>query len=438
MTPGIRDFLITFGGRLATLLAMLGTQSCLAWVLGPADRGSYAVCMLLASLLTVVFAIGCDTAAEYYVASKKASVSQVVTSLLVLGGGGAALAILAGEVLLQTPLALMKKASVTEIQLGLLLIPVGFLSVSIANLLNPLREFFWSAVFSVTAVLVQLALTLVFLLVFPWRVTGALLATLATAAGTLVAAVVFLRRRHHLRLVLPSMRCLGGMLHYGLRYYVGKLSNETNLQVGAILLALFASPEEIGIFSVAAMSTTRVLMVPDALGTVLLPRVAIDAGGRAELVARSARVVTILCGGALLALGVLAHPIVAILFSPKFLPMVPLIWILCLGVWLRSGSKTFVPYLTGTDRPGTASVAVVVGVGVNLALVLALMPSMGMAGAAVAMTAGYVVSSIILTATFRRHSRLAMGAILRPRRADWAPVVSFWRRLRGLPQVTEE
>ncbi|MHC5172664.1 MAG: hypothetical protein ACYSPJ_02710 [Planctomycetota bacterium] len=63
------------------------------------------------------------------------------------------------------------------------------------------------------------------------------------------------------------------MFHYGLRYYVGKISNQVNFQLGTLILAFFATQEQIGIFAVASQVTARAMLVPDALATVLMPRV---------------------------------------------------------------------------------------------------------------------------------------------------------------------
>ena len=99
MKTGFDEFSLTLGSRLLMLLTAIGVQSCLAWFLGPAGRGSFAVCLLFAVLLNVVFAVGCDAAAVYFVASKRFSISQGVVYSVLFAGISSALAITAGLIL---------------------------------------------------------------------------------------------------------------------------------------------------------------------------------------------------------------------------------------------------------------------------------------------------------------------------------------------------
>jgi O-antigen/teichoic acid export membrane protein len=431
MASGFRDFTTVFATRMVVLLTSLATQSCLAWVLGPADRGSYAVCLLFATLLSLFCMVGCEYACLYYVASKKFSVSEAVVQALVYGGTGAIVAIGVGVAMMQFPLGFLQKASPGDFRLALVGIPLGFFAYLTLELLTALKEFGWYAVIMVAVNVVQLLLALLYVWFLDWGVRGALLANLTSQAITIAAAVTYLRARHGLTWVRPSLEKLKAVFGYGTRYYVGKISNEVNFQVGTVILALFASREDIGVFSVAALLAARVMIIPDVLMVVLLPRVADDRTGRAELVAQCTRVTTAACGLVLVVLVIFAHPIVAVLFSPAFLPMVPLIWILSIGVLFRCASKIFTQFLLGTNHPGVQSVSAVVAMVTNLAVLAALMPALGLVGAALGMTVGYIAGSLVLAYNFNRLSGLGYGETWRARRADWTMVRDGVRRLLG-------
>ena len=101
MTSGIRDLSFTFISKIICLLLIIGMQSCLAWCLGPAGRGSYAVCLMFATLLSVILVVGCDTASVFFVSSRRFDISEGITYSLIYGGIGSALAIVAGLILMQ-------------------------------------------------------------------------------------------------------------------------------------------------------------------------------------------------------------------------------------------------------------------------------------------------------------------------------------------------
>jgi len=431
MASGVRDFNVTLASRLALLAIGLGTQSCLAWVLGPSGRGAYAMCLVFASILSLVFMIGSDVACIYYVASKRFSLSQGVVQTFVSGGIGSVLAVGAGVLVLQLPLEFVTKAGRESLYLALVSIPIGFWGGTLFNLLVALQEFVSYAIVATLASLVQLALILGLVWGLDWGVNGALLATIAQNVLTMGMLLVLFRRRHGLQWVKPTVSGLWETFHYGIRYYLGKISNEVNFQMGTMILSMTAPRDLIGLFDMAAQLTARAMTLPDVLATIMVPRVAGDPQGRPALVAQCARVVAVVCGAMLLVLVIFATPIVRILFSPAFLPSVPLIRILAAGVFIRCAAKIFATYLTCTDRPGLASAATASGMVVNVALLLALMPVIGLAGAAVAMVGNYVVSSAILTIGFQRISGLGVRATWAPRWSDWAPLAAVWRRVRG-------
>ena len=98
---------------------------------------------------------------------------------------------------------------------------------------------------------------------------------------------------------------------------------------------------------------------------------------------------------------------------------------------VRSACKIFVPYLIGTNRPGIASVSVAIGVIVNIVTLLALMPLIGLAGAAIAMTNSYFISSAILVIAFRRATGMGLRQMWLFRRSDWSMLAQAWRSTRS-------
>lgn len=445
MHVGIRDFSVTFGSRIVMMLLAVGTQSAIAWSLGAAGRGAYGVCLLLTNVLIIICVFGSEVAAQYFLAAKRMSVSEVVMNTLVFGGLGCGMAIAVGLVGMYAPAAwtpyppfkwfatFCSKASTSELHLALVLIPATFFSMTFLGLLNSLAEFGWMAVMSVLSALGQLLFILVLVPLLRWGTSGALVAMLLANILTAAAVVVFLRRRYDLGWVRPSRRSLKEMFHYGLRYYVGKVSNQVNFQLGAIILACYANTtqEELGLFTLALVLTRQIMMIPDTLSAVLVPRVAVDKEGRSELVAQSSRVTLVICGVALAGLCLFARPIVRIAFSDEFLGMVPLIWIMSLGVLLRCASKLFVPFLVNTNHPGIASWSVMIGTLVNVVALWLLLPGFGLIGVSWAMTIGYAVGATILAFGFTRISGMPQRETWRFRRTDWAPFAAVWHRIRG-------
>jgi O-antigen/teichoic acid export membrane protein len=121
---------------------------------------------------------------------------------------------------------------------------------------------------------------------------------------------------------------LGPLMVYGDRFFV-------SAAVGAQQLPLYAIPQE-GLF--------RLLLIPGALASALLPRLA--AMGAAEAVAvyrHTYRKVAFYMLGVCLFSAAAAYPALSVWLSPEFAgAALPIVLVMCLGIWMNS--MAVVPY----------------------------------------------------------------------------------------------
>ncbi len=420
--------------RVGILALSLVTQFLLADFLEPAGRGSYHVCIVYANLLAIMFMPGFEMGCRYFVASKKMSVSEGVTNLILLGLAFSALAVGIGAALTQVPLGFLQqffsKAAPRDIAFAILLVPLVFFSMQIPLMLTSVRDFKWFALGQCFQTLAQLIGVVVFVSVFRHGVTGALAAIAIGHAVAILLSLAILARKHGFRPVKPAMAGIRSAFSYGWRYYFGKLSTLVNVQIGTILLAMLATTRaEMGLFAVG-MVLVRITMIPDTLVIVVLPRVAADASGRPDLVACCARLSSILAAAVLLLVAIVVKPAFAA-FLPKYNEAVVLIWLIAPGVAVWCAAKVLIPYFNGTNRPGISSLAVAAGVTTNLVLLLLLLPRMGLPGAALAVSMGYLVSSALLVISFFRLSGMSLAKTWIPGQLDREMVGGAWKSVRA-------
>jgi O-antigen/teichoic acid export membrane protein len=411
MRNGVRDTAVAFGTRLAVFGISVGIQSALAWLLGPDGRGAFAVCLLFATLLPTIFTFGTDRAGQYFTAARTMRLEESVWATIVAILIGTGLAVAAGRTLMALDLPFFEKAPRQSFYLSFALMPVSALNTALVLLLIGLRRFTWFAVVSIANAAAQLLVTLLLVAGFGLDVNGALLAVLAGSGLSLVLCLRSLSDAGALGRARMRRSHFSRLLSYGIKYYVARLSNLVHFRVGTIILSFFAVPADIGFFAAASGLVSRIIMVPDAIEAALFSRVAGDSEGRPELVCRAGRISALVCGVALLVLSALARPAVATFLSPEFLPAVVLVWIMAPGVFMRCASKVLMSYFRGTDRPAVCSWSVGLGVVVNLVALVVLLPLLGLPGAAVAMTAGYVTSSLILIVSFGRAVQRPLGDV---------------------------
>ena len=404
----------------ATLAGMAGLtlliQGLLAYLLLPEGRGAYAVCIAFGTLLGVLLTPGAHQGAQYFMAARQMSVSQGVSSALIICCAGGGLAAGLAVPLIYSGLAFFQQAETHTFLLSLALAPLTAISTALDYQLVALRRFRRLAVFS----MLRVAANVLTLLVLVWSlglgVDGAIIA-LAAGHGVMIAACLsYLWRHDGLAFERPDRSNISRILGYGLKYHAAQLGNAVEPYLGVVILGLMASQDEIGLFAAASGLMLGFLLVSNAVGTALFPRVA--GGERVEVVAFCLRLV---CAGTalpLFVLLVLSAPLVRLLLSDTFLPVVPLLWIIAPGLLACAVSGIFMTHFKGAHRPHICSWAVFLGLCANLSVLLLLYPSLGVAAAAWGLTIGMVCGCSFLSIVFHRTTRTGLTAVWRPRHSD--------------------
>jgi len=422
MASGVKDLTGTVVAQIISACLAIAIQSCLAYFLLPEGRGSYAVCLIFSTLLSLVFSFGCETSLVYFVASKRLSISEAITYSFVIGSFVSIAAIFTGLAILELPFSFTYKATSGAFSLALIYIPILLFVTIYIQIITCLDQFPIYNLFIVLREINRLIFLLILVLWFSLGLKGALLASILSDSVMIFLILGFYRLRYNIKLVRPKLIRIKEILSYGIRFYLGRLSAMVNVQLGTIVLSFFATQEEIGLFSVAMALTVRVQMIPDAFSTVLFPRVANDQIERKNIVAQCTRINVIICCILLMIIALFAVPIVNILFSSAFLPCVHIIRILIIGNIARCAGKMFVPYLLGTNHPGVASISVAIGMSANILIMYFLLPVYGLSGAAISVSVASFISTALLTISFIHYSGLTIRDILDFKRTDWEPV----------------
>ena len=434
-TTGAEDVAVNTATRVATLLSGVAIQSLLAYALLPVGRGEFAVCMLFSGLLGVLLTPGADAGAQYFVMSRKISVSQGVSISLLICLIGTALATALAIPLINSEIAFFQKASPRSFHLSLLLLPLITFSSAVQHQLAGLRRFITLGLFSLIRT-VSNGLALAFCVVgLGLGVEGAILAALASNLVMITICLRDLARNEGFRFEFPSVSGVCRIFRYGVRYYIARIGWGMDIRVGTLLLSMIGTRAEVGIFAVASTLMMSLTSVSVAVSIALLPRSAGERGGRPELVSFCSRAVTWVVVVALGILVTLDSALVTVLLSEKFLPVVPLIWIIAPGILVYAGASVFATYFRGINRPDICSWATGLGFGLTVAIVLLLYRSLGAAASAWGMAGGLVGRSALLSLFFWRMTgaRPSHGWI--PQRGDITRVHSLVRsaltRLRG-------
>ena len=420
ISQAVADSVIVLATRVWFVVANIGTQSMLAWMLLPGGRGSYAVCFLFGTLFGVIFTIGTDRAAQHFVMTKELSVSQGASAATIIAVTGSTIAMGLGWFLIHTQISFFQKAEISDFELSLLLIPSYILNIFFRLQLSGLRRFVSRAIITVVQTTTNLLLVALFLGFLGFGVTGALWAQVISLSLGTALLVRNLCVHCGFRFIVPRWSHFRPIIHYGARYFVARLGNMVDVQLGVILLGFIATESEIGLFSAAAALSLRTLIFSESIEISMLPRIASDPDRRNEIVRRSLRYSSLFTGLTLVLLVLISAPLVRILLSPGFLPAVPMIWILAPGILFQGWAMILMGHFRVINRPGFTSWSIWTGLMTNGLLFFALYPAIGVSAAAWSMSLGFAARTLMLLASYQRTSGAGLLQTFWPRREDIA------------------
>jgi O-antigen/teichoic acid export membrane protein len=379
----------TAGFNTAAAAAAALSGVIIARTVGPTVRGEYAAVMAWFGMLLLLGEMGQSAAVCFYVARDPGRGSGYVatsrTMMLVTG----ALALVGG--LLVAPALAHGNPELTgayRIAFGGSVI--AFIGTSYTYSLQATSTERWNLV-RFSQPLLALAVVIVLL--------QSRLLNLGTAIGTvLVTMTIQLGYSYYWCLrsgLAPGRfqpRLVGPLAKYGLTQLAAVAPTAVNNCLDQLVLSQLVPPADLGRYAVAVSVSLIPVPLVAAIGNIAFPRLAARRrvaahGGRMQLApaAASAGVAAVI----LLPIALSAYWVIPAVFGPAYRGAVPLLWILTPGgIFLASG-QVVGDLLRGLDRAGLVATAQGLAAVCTVILLLALLPSTGVAAAAIASTVAY-------------------------------------------------
>lgn len=424
-----RDTARLLGGQVAMTVIGIGTGVITARALGPHDRGLYQMLVLLPTTLANFVKLGIPQASVYYVRRRGAAPSAVVSNAawfaVVSGLAMAVVGYLARDWLLAH---LMKGAPEVTLLPTLALLPFVILQAYLLGMVQALerfREYNFQQIVPNVLALVGMA---VVLLVLDGGLVGAVLTQAAIVAFVSIWLAVRVNRLAPIRPRFDP--ALGrGMLAFGGKSYLQTLAATLHLRLDQYMIGYLLDPAHVGLYAIAVNLTNLLLRVPDALGTVLFPRLAGATEVRAheataEVCRLTVGVVSLGCVGF-----AIAGPIVIpLLFGQRFAGAIAPMLMLLPGIVMMSIYLILSRNFTSRNRQQINFVAAGLALAVNVLSNLWLIPHWGIVGAAASHCISYGIAAVVLLVAFVRESDAGVGSVLWLRPAE---VRNLLRQLRN-------
>jgi O-antigen/teichoic acid export membrane protein len=426
----LKDILHTLLTRVAVIPLGMLTGIIAARYLGPSERGVMALFLLFPYTVKTFCTFGLDTASIYLHRKEKVPFEALFANCLVfglIGGTAVASAVwlirgwLPGQAFQDGgPLFLVALATV----------PPVLLYQYLGGLARAVGEFRKSNMRSVIDKVLDVASMVLLFFIFHAGVYAYLI------GHFVIISVVVLWMCWDLRPYLrgrvrPDVGLLGRMMRFGLKTYAQGIASHAHYRADVYLVAMFLGKAEIAFYAIGAGLAERSLMLSDAMGTVLFPKLAgTDARQAAVLTARASRYTLLLGGAMALAICLSGRFLVQGLYGREYLPAVAPMYFLVSGVLMVGLTRILMRYLTSQNVHQHNAYLVGGSAVVNIALNLWLIPALGIVGAAVSSLCTYALQGAWALYLFGRFSGLPVRTAVIPVRADFAYLRGLTSRAR--------
>ncbi|HHJ51394.1 MAG TPA: hypothetical protein ENJ88_10905 [Phaeodactylibacter sp.] len=389
-------------GNFITLLVMfplsIGVNILVARILGPANKGLYAFMVLLGESMLPILFLGFGVGVVYLLGSERFKGRDVVFSSLVIGFlNGAVVALLLAFLWSKQWLGKTAAEVPGEFMLPVLMtLPLTGMFSMAKQILKGRSQFKVLNILTLANALFNIALLSAFVLLTDMALRGAVMAIVVQKVLTAVVVVYLLARYTSPRLKFnPAF--VRESYAYGIKAWLGNMATRSNERMDQLILSFFADARLLGYYSVAFSIVRLMGFFPQAISPVLFNMVAKakDAGRSAVLLAQVHRALLLLVGGMALALGLAGKWLIPFLYGSayeaSYLPML----ILLPGMFVYMASRRVInKFLSANGHPGLSSRVEAIGALTGIVAYLLLIPVLGVAGAALASSLAYVVSTI--------------------------------------------
>jgi O-antigen/teichoic acid export membrane protein len=275
-------------------------------------------------------------------------------------------------------------------------LPVMMLSGFISNMLLGAGLSKHYARLTLGTAFIDIVATLLFVVVLPFGVTGAVVAKILAATVALLAALRQIIKSTHGCEWQVSWGGLLAMVRLGSGHYVGSVSSLMFKKGGNFLLAYFLNVGAVGYYSVAVAMYDVVLSIPRAVATLVAGEAASREGtDSASLVSKSSRNVLWAMVLVAILLAIISPWLIPVLLGADFIQSVVPIIILLPAAILIGLFSTIHAYFLGIGRPGIDGICVLIATVVSLSLSVVLIPIAGIIGMALATLLGSVVCAML-------------------------------------------
>jgi len=412
-----RGAVLSAGGMLVSMAGTLCASMVFTRMLPEAEVGIFTLLVLACDMLIYVNNFGLYASLPKLVATTKTEErSRFIGSILgfqLLISVCLGLLIWVVRWLVRDPAAISQNPSWLGLHPYLWLLPLFFLAgtqrETIAGIMAGLNQYGRRSLAMAGAAVADA----VFVIALVWWLKGGLLMLLlATLGSYFVSALVLYVGLPEGRRPALRWHHFSDAVTFSWPLYINCLLTFVFQRLDTAVIAVLMGPAQVAYYEMIRRVPFLLSRLLNSALVPFLPGVSTriaqqDSEGASRLVNKTASITAFLSYSAALAMLVIQEPLVTVLFSAKYLPAVPVLWLLLTGICIQTQAGLMGLALVAANRPKAITVINIFSAVASLGGCVALIPCFGLMGAGIAYLASISFSNVAQT-FYAKKSGLAI------------------------------
>ena len=430
-----RNSVITFTAQVLSIILGLASSVMLARMLGPRDRGIFELILLIHAVILRFGTLGLDASSVYFSGRNEFKLKDIVSNALSLSIVFGIILILLFFIISRFGVFInfLSSNSINPLYLWLVILtnPIYLLFYFFNHILLGKEEVKKYNIINIFHTFLFLLFVFIFLYLLNQQIIGGIISYILSIILVTLLLIFYIRKISVIAFGFNKILFRESM-KYGLKSHIGNIAQFLNYRLDMFLIAVFLTPTEVGYYIISVSLVEKIFMIPNAIATVLFPRVAslkeCDANNITSKVSRHTFIIVLFLS---FFIALLSNPFIRILFGSIFLPAVMPLIILLPGVIALSVAKILSSDIAGRGKPQYNTYASIVSLVLNFTLNLYFIPLWGIRGAAFSSTVSYVATFLIVTVVFTKISGKSWLDVLRFNKMDFQDYKEFGLRIRA-------
>ena len=414
----IKRSLGTLGTQLLMILLGLANNALVSHVLGADGQGAFAFIILFPMMLVTLGNLGVGISNVYFVGSKKFDFDRLLMHSLVLAFFWGSV-LVGGVFIFEANTSITFKVDWLYLKTAVVAVPFSISTLYLSALVLGLNQIKRYNLINLAPKLCLFCWLTLFVLLFNMGVEGTAWAYLLAEciAGIGVILFVVLKTGHHCISFSFRLSVIKEMLKFGLQGFLGNVLAFLNYRLDMFLILYYLDKRALGFYSISVLLAEKVWLFPNAISTVLFPKIS-SGNEKKDFTAAVCRSSLFITFWIALILFLLGRFLILLIFPGEFVASVaPLQWLLP-GIVMLGIPKILTADLAGRGKPFYSTIAMVITVGVNLGMNILLIPRMNISGAALASTISYSASAVIIAWFYKMETGVKFKELLFTRKSD--------------------